>query len=130
MCVHTLCTHPPTPRLQDEVVAQLKSTIDGFREALPVFDEVANPAMRLRHWAALFELLGRELELNELGQPRDFTVRMLMYDHNVAEKLEQVGGQGHASSVARAAGVDCMHCVWYSFEAAAGLPSIVRTLPL
>ncbi len=79
-------------------MAQLKSTIDEFREALPVFDEVANPAMRLRHWAALFELVGRELELNELGQPRDFTVRMLTYEHNIADKLEQVrtgGSTGH-----------------------------------
>jgi dynein heavy chain len=81
----------PAPPAQDLVVARLKASIDSFREVLPVFEEVANPALRLRHWEALFALLGKELLLNELGQPLDFTLRELMYTYHVEDQLEQVG---------------------------------------
>ena len=42
---------------------ELKKTVDDFLETLPLVEQLANPALRPRHWKALEDLTGSELNV-------------------------------------------------------------------
>lgn len=45
--------------------ADCRATIDNFLELLPLFQALAHPAMRERHWRGVMAAAGRELNLAE-----------------------------------------------------------------
>ncbi|KAL2622255.1 hypothetical protein R1flu_002460 [Riccia fluitans] len=45
---------------EDTVVFRLKDTIEDFKKIVPVIEEVANPALKPRHWKVIFDLLKKE----------------------------------------------------------------------
>eukprot|EP01018_Ginkgo_biloba_P022956 Gb_30436 [translate_table: standard] len=44
---------------EDTVVFRLKDSIDDFKKVLPLIEELANEALKGRHWAQIFGLLGQ-----------------------------------------------------------------------
>lgn len=53
--------------LQDPVVARLKQVVDDFKELLPLVQEVGNPALQLRHWQDIFDIIGADIPPNDSG---------------------------------------------------------------
>ncbi len=43
---------------EGRVVAVFREALDEFEGLLPALEQLANPALRDRHWAAIFALLG------------------------------------------------------------------------
>ena len=69
----------------DHVVYRLKDAIDAFKLKLPLIEELANPAMRDRHWTSVFEIIGSEYK----GAEVPFSVDDLLAQ-NIMDKLEAV----------------------------------------
>jgi hypothetical protein len=53
--------------VQDPVVARLRDCIDDFKEILPCVEELINPALKLRHWDEIFDLIGADIPDNDDG---------------------------------------------------------------
>lgn len=54
--------------VQDQVVFRLKECIDDFKEIMPLVEELANPALKRRHWDNIFDLIGADdIPRNENG---------------------------------------------------------------
>lgn len=76
--------------LQDQVVLRLKDCIDDFKQILPMVEELANPALKKRHWDEIFQLVEADIPLNDDGSGyAPFSVRMLL-QYNVLDKIEQI----------------------------------------
>ena len=69
---------------------ELKKTVDDFLETLPLVEQLANPALRPRHWKALEELTGAELNINA----ESFKLSTLLQAGILqkAEDVEEVAG--------------------------------------
>lgn len=52
-------------RKDDPVCARLKSQIDGFKECIPMLTLVADEALKDRHWAEIYALMGQEYVAGE-----------------------------------------------------------------
>ena len=48
----------PASGAEGRVVAVFREALDEFRNLLPVVEQLAHPALRDRHWTAIFVLLG------------------------------------------------------------------------
>jgi dynein heavy chain len=69
---------------------ELKKTVDDFLETLPLIEQLANPALRPRHWKALEELTGCTLNI----QADNFKLSTLL-DAGIlpiAEDVEEIAG--------------------------------------
>ena len=55
------CKKMPKELRAWDAYVELKKTVDDFVETLPLVEALANPALRPRHWKALEELTGAEL---------------------------------------------------------------------
>ena len=55
------CKRMPKDLRSWDAFIELKKTVDDFLECLPLVNQLANPAMRDRHWQALQTLTGKEL---------------------------------------------------------------------
>ena len=53
--------------MQDPVVARLRDCIDDFKEIMPCVEELINPALKLRHWDEIFDLIGADIPDNDDG---------------------------------------------------------------
>lgn len=69
---------------EDTVVYRLKDTIDEFKKVVPLMEEVANPALKTRHWQQIFDLLGQPFSTEV-----PFSVNNLL-DYGVMENIEEV----------------------------------------
>ena len=69
---------------------ELKKTVDDFLETLPLVEQLANPALRPRHWKALEELTGHELNI----QSETFKLSTLLEADILAkaEDVEEIAG--------------------------------------
>jgi hypothetical protein len=52
---------------QDPVVFRLKECIDDFKEIMPLVEELANPALKMRHWDDIFDIIEADIPDNEDG---------------------------------------------------------------
>ena len=41
---------------EDQVVVRFKDCIDDFKQIMPLVEELANPALKKRHWTEIFEV--------------------------------------------------------------------------
>jgi hypothetical protein len=48
-------------------VARLRDCIDDFKEIMPCVEELINPALKLRHWDEIFDLIGADIPDNDDG---------------------------------------------------------------
>ena len=44
------------PSTQDQVAIRFKDCIDDFKQIMPLVEELANPALKKRHWTEIFEV--------------------------------------------------------------------------
>ena len=49
---------PPSHTIssQDQVVLRFKDCIDDFKQIMPLVEELANPALKMRHWVEIFQV--------------------------------------------------------------------------
>eukprot|EP00798_Chlamydomonas_sp_ICE-L_P012761 gene12761-16012_t len=74
----------------DPVVARFKDCIDDFKQIMPLVEELANPALKLRHWEEIFTLIDADIPPNDDGTGfAPFFVRMLL-QYNILDKMEQI----------------------------------------
>lgn len=72
------------------MIFRLKDSIDGLKNYLPVVEELSNPALKTRHWAEIFRIVGCEIASTEDGTGfEDFSVQDLL-GCNIMGKLESV----------------------------------------
>ena len=66
--------------VQDKVVAVLKEAVEDFKEVMPMVEELHNPALKLRHWTAIMDLVGADesLRADEDGVLPQFSVTDLL----------------------------------------------------
>ncbi len=69
---------------EDTVVYRLKDTIDDFKKYVTLMEEVANPALKERHWKQIFTLLGQPYSSEVPFSTND----LLSYD--IMSKIEEV----------------------------------------
>ena len=67
-----------------DVAQKLRDNTTEFRKHLPVIQSLASKALKVRHWEALSELLGKEINPEE-----DLTLQGLL-DLNAAEHIEEI----------------------------------------
>ena len=60
----TLCKKMPKELRNWDAFIELKKTVDDFLETLPLVQMLAHPSLRERHWNALRELTGKELQVS------------------------------------------------------------------
>ena len=53
--------------IQDKVVARLKEVMDDFKEIMPLIEELANLALKARHWQEIFTLINADIPLSDNG---------------------------------------------------------------
>jgi hypothetical protein len=81
---------------EDRVVFRLKDEMEAFRGTLPVIAELANAALKDRHWAEIFKLIGCDYRSDDI-----FSLDWLM-QQNIINKLEEVARiSTNASKVGR-----------------------------
>jgi dynein heavy chain len=56
------CKKMPKELRAWDAYIELKKTVDEFLESMPLVEQLANPALRERHWQALEELTGKPLD--------------------------------------------------------------------
>jgi len=56
------CKKMPKELRAWDAYVELKKMVDDFLETLPLVEQLANPALRPRHWQALIELTGTDLQ--------------------------------------------------------------------
>lgn len=62
-----------------QVVARLKDCIDDFKQIMPLVEELANPALKTRHWEQIFKVIDADIPPNDNGVGyAPFSVRMLL----------------------------------------------------
>ena len=59
----TACSKMPKELRQWDAYVELKRLIDDFVTSVPLVQQLAHPAMRMRHWAALMEVTGQHLPI-------------------------------------------------------------------
>ncbi|CAM6082178.1 unnamed protein product [Calypogeia fissa] len=69
---------------EDTVVFRLKDTIEDFKTITPVIEEVANPALKPRHWKQIFDLMGKPFTPEITFSTND------LLSYNIMDKLEEV----------------------------------------
>jgi len=69
---------------EDTVVFRLKDTIDEFKTVVPLMEEVANPALKVRHWKKVFELLEQPFDPEVPFSTND------LLSYGVLNKIEEV----------------------------------------
>ena len=69
---------------EDMVVYRLKDTIEKFKEVVPLMEEVANPALKDRHWKRIFGLLDRPYDPDTPFSTND------LLDYGIMNKIEEV----------------------------------------
>jgi dynein heavy chain len=69
---------------EDTVVYRLKDTIDEFKKVVPLMEEVANPALKDRHWKKIFELLDQPFDATT-----PFSTNNLL-GFGIMDKIEEV----------------------------------------
>ncbi|KAK9828903.1 hypothetical protein WJX72_002692 [[Myrmecia] bisecta] len=79
---------------EDRVVFALKDELDNFKQVLPIVEQLANPALKDRHWTAIFLLLGLDqdeggIHQSEAGIWDPFSIDDLL-QKGVLEHLEAV----------------------------------------
>ena len=47
---------PSSSPPQDQVVLRFKDCIDDFKQIMPLVEELANPALKMRHWVEIFQV--------------------------------------------------------------------------
>jgi len=70
----------------DRVVLRLKDEIESFKQLLPLVEELANPALKDRHWEMIFDIVGASFNADPAFT---FSVSDLM-NLNIMDKLEDV----------------------------------------
>ena len=58
------CKKMPKVLREYEAFVELKRTIDDFLETLPLVQQLSHPSMRGRHWNALMQVTGRNLNVH------------------------------------------------------------------
>lgn len=76
----------------DRVVFRLKDLLEGFKLNMPLVEELANSALRTRHWQSIFTLLGAEYVA---GQP--FSISDLQ-GASIDKHIEAVSRIGSAAA--------------------------------
>lgn len=75
---------------EDPVVARFKDSIDDFKQIMPLVEELANPALKSRHWEEIFKMIDADIPLNEEGTGFEpFNVRALL-QYNVLDQMERI----------------------------------------
>ncbi|GLC47993.1 hypothetical protein PLESTB_000047400 [Pleodorina starrii] len=75
---------------EDQVVVRLKDCIDDFKQILPLVEELANPALKTRHWEQIFKLIDADIPPNDNGVGyAPFSVRMLL-QYNALDRYEPI----------------------------------------
>lgn len=69
---------------EDTVVYRLKDTIDEFKKVVPLMEEVANPALKDRHWKKIFALLEQPYDREVPFSTND------LLDYGIIKKIEEV----------------------------------------
>ncbi|KAJ7552701.1 hypothetical protein O6H91_06G065600 [Diphasiastrum complanatum] len=69
---------------EDTVVFRLKDAIDDFKKILPVIEELANDALKDRHWAKIFTIIGRPYKSGMQFSVND------MLEFGVTGKIEEI----------------------------------------
>ncbi|KAG2501733.1 hypothetical protein HYH03_000233 [Edaphochlamys debaryana] len=74
----------------DQVVVRLKDCIDDFKQIMPLVEELANPALKTRHWEQIFKLIDADIPPNDNGVGyAPFSVRMLL-QYNALDRYEPI----------------------------------------
>ena len=68
----------------DSVVFRLKNAIEDFKPNMPLIEELANPALRDRHWESIFAIIGGTYKKGHAFSINDLVGQGIM------DKLEQV----------------------------------------
>ena len=69
---------------------RLKDCIDDFKQILPLVEELANPALKARHWEQIFKLIDADIPPNDNGVGyAPFSVRMLL-QYNALDRCEPI----------------------------------------
>ncbi|KAG2451278.1 hypothetical protein HYH02_003884 [Chlamydomonas schloesseri] len=75
---------------EDQVVVRLKDCIDDFKQIMPLVEELANPALKARHWEQIFKLIDADIPPNDNGVGyAPFSVRMLL-QYNALDRYEPI----------------------------------------
>ena len=66
----------------------MKLLIEGYQWVLPVFTELQKPSIKQRHWDAIMEVTGKEIDLD----PEKMTLETLLELelHNFQEDMEEI----------------------------------------
>ena len=76
-----------------QVVERFKDCIDDFKQIMPLVEELANPALKRRHWEEIFVMIDAEIPLNDEGTAfAPFNVRALL---QVCKRWGREGGLQH-----------------------------------
>lgn len=70
----------------DRVVYRLKDSIEQFKQLMPLMEELGNPALKPRHWEAIFEQLGEDYEAERSAE---YSVQYLI-ERGIMSKMEKV----------------------------------------
>lgn len=80
---------------------RLKDCIDDFKQIMPLVEEMANPALKQRHWEEIFGLIDANIPPSDDGTGfAPFSIRMLL-QYNVLDKLEQIQVGGDRGRTAK-----------------------------
>lgn len=69
---------------EDVVVYRLKDNIEAFKEVVPLIEEVANPALKQRHWVQVFAVLDQPFVPNATFSTND------LLKFGILNKIEEV----------------------------------------
>lgn len=79
-----------------QVVERFKDCIDDFKQIMPLVEELANPALKRRHWEEIFVMIDAEIPLNDEGTAfAPFNVRALLQVRCLPKKR---GGRGRGGA--------------------------------
>lgn len=71
-------------------MARLKEVMEDFKEILPLIEELANLALKPRHWQDIFQFIDAEMPESETGTGfGPFSVRFLL-QYGVLDKLDKI----------------------------------------
>ena len=74
----------------DAVISRFKDCIDDFKQILPLIEELANPALKRRHWNEIFQLIEADIPMTEDGSGfTPFSIRMLL-QFDVLDKVDKI----------------------------------------
>ncbi|CAG9462898.1 unnamed protein product [Pedinophyceae sp. YPF-701] len=73
----------------DRVVFRLREAVDEFRELLPLVEQLANPALKVRHWEAVFAMVG-EPGFDVQGEPFAINDLLQLGVRNKMDKVQEI----------------------------------------